>query len=135
MSHARRALVLAGTMIAGVLGLLLASSAGAHRVGLAVAHSASPSHLQVSEVEYRLGLSRGVVKAGTLDLEQIDAGTDSHDLRLRRIGSSSTVYGRLLTPGRRWDGVVYLKPGVYRLWCSLPEHEKLGMHATLRVVR
>ena len=27
-----------------------------------------------------------------------------------------------LTPGQRWDRVVYLKPGVYRLWCTLPEH-------------
>ena len=32
-------------------------------------------------------------------------------------------------------GVVDLVPGVYHLWCSLPGHWKLGMHATLRVVR
>jgi hypothetical protein len=28
---------------------------------------------------------------------------------------------------------VYLRPGVYLLWCSLPEHARLGMRATLRV--
>ena len=37
--------------------------------------------------------------------------------------------------GQRWNGVVRLKPGVYHLWCSLPEHARLGMHTTLRVVR
>jgi uncharacterized cupredoxin-like copper-binding protein len=40
-----------------------------------------------------------------------------------------------LRPGQRWDGVVHLKPGTYRLWCTLPEHARLGMHATLTVVR
>ena len=54
---------------------------------------------------------------------------------LRRVGSSATIDGRLLTPGRRWEGVVYLSPGTYQLWCSLPEHVRLGMHTTLRVTR
>ncbi len=94
-----------------------------------------PGHLQVTEVEYHLMLSRGVVKAGDVDLQQIDAGMDPHDLRLRRSGSGSTVYGRLLGSGQRWSGIVHLSPGVYKLWCSLPEHERLGMHAVLRVVR
>lgn len=93
-----------------------------------------PAHLQVTQVEYRLLLSRGVVKAGDVDLQEIDAGMDQHDLRLRREGSGPTIDGQLLSPGQRWNGVVHLKPGTYRLWCSLPEHERLGMHAVLRVV-
>jgi hypothetical protein len=92
-------------------------------------------HLQVTEVEYRLILSRGVVKAGPVNLEAIDAGMDPHDLRLRHSGSGPELAAPELTSGRRWDGVVKLEPGVYRLWCSLPEHAKLGMHATLQVVR
>jgi hypothetical protein len=95
--------------------------------------AAVPSHLQVTQVEYRLLLSRGTVRAGTLNLEEIDGGRDPHDLRLRRTGSGSTIYGRLLTPGRRWEGAVRMQPGTYELWCSLPEHAKLGMHTTLRV--
>jgi hypothetical protein len=92
-------------------------------------------HLQVTEVEYRLILSRGVVTAGPVNLEAIDAGMDPHDLRLRHSGSGPELGAPELTSGRRWDGVVNLKPGVYHLWCSLPEHAKLGMHATLQVVR
>jgi hypothetical protein len=92
-------------------------------------------HLQITEVEYRLILSRGVVKAGPVNLEAIDAGMDPHDLRLRHSGSGPELGAPELTSGKRWDGVVNLKPGVYHLWCSLPEHAKLGMHALLHVVR
>ena len=65
----------------------------------------------------------------------IDRGMDPHDLRVRALGSKQEVALPQLTPGQRWDGVVSLRPGVYSLWCSLPEHAKLGMRATLTVVR
>jgi hypothetical protein len=101
----------------------------------AAARSAAGSALQVTQVEYRLLLSRGVVKAGPVDLEVIDGGMDPHDLRLRHGTSRSVASEPQLNPGQRFDGVVDLAPGVYHLWCSLPGHWKLGMHATLHVVR
>ena len=91
------------------------------------------THLQVTEVEYRLLLSRGEVMAGAVALEDIDGGMDPHDLRLRRGRDGALIAVPLLAPGQRWDGVVHLRPGVYHLWCSLPQHWKLGMRATLRV--
>jgi hypothetical protein len=111
--------------VAGVVLALLMPHARAGDIG----------HLQVTEVEYRLILSRGVVKAGPVNLEAIDAGMDPHDLRLRHNGSGPELGAPELTSGKRWDGVVDLKPGVYHLWCSLPEHARLGMHAVLHVVR
>jgi hypothetical protein len=99
------------------------------------ASATASSHLQVIQVEYRLMLSRATVKAGPLGLEEIDRGMDPHDLRLRRGVSGTQIVLPKLVPRQRWDGVVHLKPGVYTLWCSLPEHAKLGMHATLRVLR
>ena len=111
------------------------SDAGAHASSPAHAAATAGSHLQVTEVEYRLMLSEAVVKAGPVDLETIDGGMDPHDLRLRH-GDSRTVWGtQILSPGQRLDAVVDLLPGTYHLWCSLPGHWKLGMHATLRVVR
>lgn len=88
----------------------------------------------MTEVEYRLELSRGVIRAGPVSLAAIDGGMGPHDLRLRDTRSTQQVDSPLLTPGHRWNDVVDLEPGVYRLWCSLPEHARLGMHATLRVV-
>jgi uncharacterized cupredoxin-like copper-binding protein len=93
------------------------------------------SNLQVTLVEYRLMLSEATVKAGPVDLEMIDAGMDAHDLRLRLGRSSSYIAEPLLQSGQRHDAVVKLQPGLYHLWCALPGHWKLGMHATLRVVR
>jgi hypothetical protein len=124
------------------LGVLVAVGALALSGGARARASSEPragvttsSHLQVTQVEYRLILSRGVVRAGPVDLQTIDGGMDPHDLRLRHIDAKQEIAAPELTPGRRWDGVVNLKPGLYHLWCSLPEHAKLGMHATLRVVR
>jgi hypothetical protein len=98
------------------------------------AASAARAHLQVIEIEYRLILSRGVVKAGPVSLEALNRGMDPHDMRLRQIGGSLGVAAPQLSSGGRWDDVVNLRPGLYHLWCSLPQHERLGMHATLRVV-
>jgi len=96
--------------------------------------AAATSHVQVTAVEYRLLLSRGVVHAGPVDLEEIDGGMDPHDLDLRHGHSPSVTSEPQLLQGQRFDGVVDLHPGVYHLWCSLPGHWKLGMHAILRVV-
>jgi hypothetical protein len=97
--------------------------------------AAAGAHLQVTEVEYRLHLSSAVIKAGPVNLETIDRGLDPHDLRLQQHGSSTQLSAPRLTSGQHWHGVMDLKPGVYKLWCSLPEHALLGMHAVLRVVR
>jgi hypothetical protein len=121
--------------LAATAGLLLSAGAVAHPLTGARAAAAARSHLQVTEIEYRLLLSRGVVHAGPLDLEALDRGMDPHDLHLRPTGAGRQTAVPELTPGQRWDGVVDLKPGTYYLWCSLPEHARLGMHATLRVVR
>jgi uncharacterized cupredoxin-like copper-binding protein len=85
-------------------------------------------------VEYRLMLSRGVVQSGWLSLEAIDFGMDPHNLRLHRLGASQEIGAPELDAGQRWDGTVYLRPGVYHLWCSLPQHARMGMRATLKVV-
>jgi hypothetical protein len=127
-----------GTIALGALSAIgaLAFSGGAlaHSSSESRATAAVSSHLQVTEVEFRLILSRGVVKAGPVGLEALDGGMDPHDLRLRHVDAKQEIAAPELTSGQRWDGVVNLKPGVYHLWCSLPEHAKLGMRATLRVV-
>jgi hypothetical protein len=92
------------------------------------------SYVQVTEVEYRLLLSEAAVRPGTVHLQQLDGGMDPHDLRLRYGRSLSATSFPLLNPGQIHDATIYLRPGTYHLWCSLPGHWKLGMHAILRVV-
>lgn len=93
--------------------LTLSGSARAH-TGRAPSAAAAASHLQVTEIEYRLLLSRGVVKAGPVDLETIDRGMDPHDLRLQAAASSGEIAAPVLLPGQHWNGMVNLKPGIYR---------------------
>lgn len=131
----RRASRASSVPLALVAFAALAAVAGARSSSELRAATAAGSHLQVIQVEYRLILSRGTVKAGPVSLEAIDRGMDPHDLRLRALASRVDILTPELAPQQRWDGVVRLKPGIYELWCSLPEHAKLGMRATLRVVR
>jgi hypothetical protein len=42
---------------------------------------------------------------------------------------------RKVLPGSRATLAVRLRPGVYRLWCSVGDHRSRGMRATLRVRR
>jgi len=135
-SHPIRLRAVGPLLVIALLGALMASgSARARSGGAPPAAAVAGSHLQVTEIDYRLLLSRGIVKAGPVNLETIDRGMVAHDLRLRAASSSGEIAAPLLTPGEHWSGVVDLRPGVYRLWCSLPEHARLGMHTTLTVVR
>ena len=131
MSRARTTGLLACLLTA----LVLVGPAAARAPGPS-ASAAARQHLQVVEIEYRLILSRGVVHAGPVSLQAIDSGMDPHDLRLAaEHGPGGTVSAPLLQPGQLWNRTVVLRPGLYRLWCALPEHARLGMRATLRVVR
>jgi hypothetical protein len=121
-----------GLVALAALSTALGVTAGA---GASARHATPGSYLQVTLVEYHLFLSRGVVRAGPVNLQEIDGGMDPHDLRLRHGTSLSSIGEPQLDPGQRFNAIVYLRPGTYHLWCSLPGHWKLGMHAILKVVR
>ena len=94
---------------------------------------ATPARLGVSAKEFRLVLSRPSVKAGPVEIELQNVGEDPHDLRLRRIGGTRTYGVRVTKPGGRSIAEFRLRPGRYRLWCSVAGHRAVGMQAVLRV--
>ena len=95
----------------------------------------TPARLGVSAKEFLLVLSRPSVKAGQVEIELQNGGEDVHDLRLRRIGGTRTYLLTGTQPGRRRTIEVSLRPGRYRLWCSVANHRVLGMQTVLRVRR
>jgi uncharacterized cupredoxin-like copper-binding protein len=95
----------------------------------------TPARLGVSAKEFHLVLSRPAVKAGEVEIELQNDGQDVHDLRLRRIGGTRTYLVPSTQPGRRRTIEIALRPGRYRLWCSVADHRALGMQALLRVRR
>jgi plastocyanin len=104
--------------------------------GALPAQAAAPlSRVQVVAVEFHYRLSRVRVPAGPVRIELANFGQDEHNLTLQRVGGSTIYQLPTALPGQREILNLRLKPGVYRLSCSLADHAALGMHATLRVRR
>jgi plastocyanin len=93
------------------------------------------ARLQATAREFSLTLSRPTVAAGALVLELVNRGEDAHDLHVRPAAGGADVLSVDRTEGAgavgRADGT--LAAGSYVLYCSLPGHEALGMHAALTV--
>ncbi len=98
-----------------------------------------PAHLLVYAQEWSLWPSRTNLPAGTIDVQLWNRGEDSHDLRIRRRNAAGVMTGRVLggvsvTPsGKVHSAVWHLSPGRYEIYCSLPGHLMMGMHADIRV--
>ena len=95
----------------------------------------TPARLGVQAEEFHLVLSRPSVKAGVVEIELQNTGEDPHDLRVRKVGGHHTFTIPVTKPGTRKTIAIHVKPGRYRLWCSLPDHRALGMQTVLRVRR
>ena len=54
-------------------------------------------------------------------------------MRIRRVGGTHTYKTPLVQPGAYFDLELKLAPGRYKLWCSIANHEALGMKAMLTV--
>jgi plastocyanin len=92
------------------------------------------SHLGVKAVEWSYTLSRPEVAAGKVIVELNNQGEDNHNLKLQREGSGDPpLVVPEAAPDEHTTAGFDLSVGSYRLYCSLPEHDEKGMHATLVV--
>jgi len=90
-------------------------------------------HVQVTAVEYSYTLSRTTVPAGKVIFDFVNHGQDEHNLNILP-AEGEVVDSFANTPAHvSTEQEVVLKAGTYTLFCSLPEHEKKGMKATLIV--
>jgi plastocyanin len=104
--------------------------------GVLPAQAAAPlARVQVVALEFHYRLSRVRVPAGQVRIELANFGQDEHDLTLQRVGGAKMYRLPKALPGERQILNLRLKPGVYKLSCSLADHAALGMRATLRVRR
>lgn len=101
--------------------------------GVLAFNGTAPARLQVVAKEYSFGLSRQSLKAGPAVIELVNFGQDPHDLRLQRAGSRHVAGIREIAPGERGELSLKLLRGRYSVWCSVANHRKLGMRATLVV--
>ncbi len=106
---------------------------GAALAGLLAPNAATPARLGVTAKEFSFSLSRTTLKHGPAAIELDNFGEDVHDLRLRRVGGTRTYSLPETKPGERAEHDVRLRPGRYRLWCSIADHRARGMVASFRV--
>jgi hypothetical protein len=89
--------------------------------------------LGVSAREFSLTLSRQTLARGDALVELQNFGEDPHDLRIAPAGAPLLASFPEIDPNTRHKERVTFAPGTYKLFCSLPGHETLGMRATLTV--
>jgi uncharacterized cupredoxin-like copper-binding protein len=83
------------------------------------------------------------VRAGRITLVARNTGRLTHNLAVvqfeRPLGDEQEkAYGeptKTLFPGETGQTTVDLKPGKYRLVCTIANHDNLGQYAELKVVR
>jgi hypothetical protein len=117
-----------------------AVAAVAPSAGVALAaHKPVPAHLLFYAQEWSLWSSRRSVPAGTVIVELWNRGQDAHDLRIRRLDAHGQMVGpvmgavRITASGHLSQSTWHLRAGRYELYCSLPGHLMMGMHARLTV--
>jgi hypothetical protein len=98
--------------------------------------------LRVKLDEYRIQPQNVRMRAGRLHLVAVDTGRLTHNLVIESITSDprkEKVYGRTDSahPGEtvHEQAPIVLKPGRYRLACTISNHENLGQYGTLTVTK
>jgi len=133
-------------MTGGRVTLLLIALAAlpAAGCGADVAYTRAPDRrVEVRLDEYRVLPEHIEVRAGRVTLVARNAGRLTHNLAVvqfeRPLGDEEEKhYGeptKTLFPGQTAETTVTLKPGKYRLVCTIANHDNLGQYAELKVVR
>ncbi len=120
---------------------LLLTIAACSGVATAARQRHGPSNLLINAQEWSLWPSRSSLPAGTVYVELWNRGQDMHDTMIRRLNGAGQMVGPILgrvkvtLPGKISHATWHLKAGHYELYCSMPGHLQLGMHARLTVTR
>jgi uncharacterized cupredoxin-like copper-binding protein len=124
------------------MAVLGAAAAMAGCGGEPAAVAVSGNTLRVTLDEYRIQPQNVRMKAGRIHLVATNTGQLTHNLVVEQISDDPTkqkVYGRTDTahPGQtvHEQAPLTLKPGRYRLACTISNHENLGQYGELTVVK
>ena len=106
-------------------------------------HRASGNVIRVTLDEYRIRPENVVVHAGRVRLMATNDGRLTHNLAIESFeheeGEQPKLYGRTdtLHPGQKGSEQepIVLKPGKYRLTCTIGNHDDLGQYGELKVVK
>ena len=89
--------------------------------------------LDLVATDFRYAPQNVTVPAGKVTFRVRDAGRVPHNVSLRNRGGSERVVVSTLLPGESDQATITLKPGRYRFFCAIANHEELGQYGTLVV--
>ena len=97
-----------------------------------------PARLLIYAQEWSLWPSRSTLAPGRVIVQLWNRGQDAHDVRIRRLNRRGVMVGPTQGVGVTGSGQIRqatwrLSKGTYELYCSMPGHMTLGMHARLTV--
>jgi uncharacterized cupredoxin-like copper-binding protein len=118
-----------GVVVASMLTLAVA---GAGLAGMAAVAGTTTTRVTVTEVEYKLTLSRTHLSAGKTTLMVVNKGKLAHSLEISGPGLKKRLIAGTIMPGASRSVTVTLKAGSYSLWCPIDGHANLGMKTTLK---
>jgi uncharacterized cupredoxin-like copper-binding protein len=99
--------------------------------GAAGGTAGSTFRISVAEDEYSIKLKKAPVRPGGIAFEAENTGKIPHDLAIEGQGVERKT--PLIDPGKNATVEADLKPGKYKLYCTVPGHEQLGMKAEVTV--
>lgn len=123
--------------LAAALGALVLGGCGG---GDAIDRVARDGVVRVSLREYRIDPQDWEVPAGRVRLVVTNAGRLTHNLAIESVTKETDqqphryARTRTLPPGATGRATAVLKPGTYRLACTLANHDRLGQFGTLKVL-
>ena len=91
----------------------------------------STFRIPVAEDEYSIKLKSASLRPGGYAFEVENTGKIPHDLAIE--GESGERKTPLIDPGKKKNLEVPLEPGKYKLYCTVPGHEQLGMKTEVTV--
>jgi plastocyanin len=119
--------VATGALVAVLLG---ACGGGGESDDDSNSDSARPPDIVVKAKEYRFEPADLAIDAGRPSVVAIEnIGSIPHDLTVKDAGFKITA----AKDATRRKTLTVAKPGIYKLYCSLPGHDSAGMRGTLTV--
>ncbi len=115
-----------------VLGATPTPTATAAPTATPTATPVYPSRTQVilNDDPWSVTSSYQTLRAGPLEFNVVNHGSDDHNLTIRGVDGAVVAAP---PDGETYPLEVTLAAGTYTLYCSLPQHEQLGMWTTLTV--
>jgi hypothetical protein len=118
--------------VIAISSIVAAAVAGTAVAALTALAAPKATRVTVTEVEYKLTLSRTHLAVGRTTLVVVNKGKIAHSLSISGPGMKKRLIAGTIMPGVSRSVSVTLKAGTYALWCPVPGHAALGMKTTLK---